>query len=211
MKIYDISLTITPKIPVWPGDIQVQLERVKKIEDGATDNLSRMTLGVHTGTHMDAPYHFVADGKKIDELPLDQFVGKAQVVRIPDQVDLVTKDELKKAALDPGVKRILLRTRNSQYWSGHEKKFQRDFVAISEDGAKYLADLGYIFVGVDYLSVGPFDNSKPTHDVLLQAGMALLEGADLSKVPAGVYMMYALPLKLGATEGAPTRAILVEE
>lgn len=210
MKIFDITLTITNDMPVWPGDINVKLGRVKKIEEGASDNLSRISMGVHTGTHMDAPFHFVADGRKIDELSLDQYIGKVQVVQFADDVNLITESELKAQKLDPDIKRILFRTRNSQHWQKNEKVFKKDFVAISEDGAKYLAKLGYVFVGIDYLSVGPFVNSKPTHDALLQAGMALLEGADLSQVSPGVYMMYALPLKLGQTEGAPTRAILVE-
>lgn len=211
MKIYDITLTITPEIPVWPGDIKVQLERVKKIEDGASDNLSKVRMGVHTGTHMDAPYHFVATGKKIDELPIEMFVGPAQVVQIPDKFDLITADVLKSVKINPKIKRILFKTRNSKIWLSGGNKFQKKFVAISEDAAKYLVKLKMILVGLDYLSVGPFGNGKPTHDILLGAGMTLLEGANLSKVPVGGYVIYSLPLKLGATEGAPARAILVKE
>lgn len=211
MKIYDITLTVTPEIPVWPGDVTVKLERVKKIEEGASDNLSMMRMGVHTGTHMDAPYHFVASGKKIDELPLTMMVGPVQVVRIPDSVDVITAEVLKKAKIKPTIKRILFKTSNSKLWVEGEKKFKKDFVAISEDGAKFLAKMKMVFVGLDYLSVGPFGNGKPTHDALLGAGMTLLEGANLDKVPAGEYMLYSLPMKLGATEGAPARAILVKE
>ena len=211
MKIYDISLTITPEIPVWPGDLRVELHRVKKIEEGSHDNLSQMRLGVHTGTHVDAPYHFVANGQKIDELPIDVFVGPVQVVSLPDNVDLIKEADLRKISVDPNIKRILLKTRNSKLWEKGEKKFKEDFVAISADAAEYLVKLGMRFVGIDYLSVGPFHNSKPTHDVLLGAGMALLEGADLSGVSEGIYQLVCLPLKLGATEGAPARAILIEE
>ncbi len=211
MKIYDISLTITPEIPVWPGDLRVELQRVKKIEDGSHDNLSQMKLGVHTGTHVDAPYHFIANGLKIDELPIEIFVGPVQVVQIPDDVDLINASDLQKAQIDSSIKRILIKTRNSKHWEGHEKKFDENFVAISADAADYLVKLGMQFVGIDYLSVGPFHNSKPTHDALLGAGMALLEGADLSRVPEGVYQLVCLPLKLGATEGAPARAILIKE
>jgi arylformamidase len=211
MKIYDITLTVTPDIPVWPGDVKVQLERVKKIEEGATDNLSKMIMGVHTGTHMDAPYHFVADGKKIDELPLDMMVGPVQVIQISDKVNLITAEVLKSVKMNPKVKRILFKTRNSQLWKKNEKKFQKDFVAISEDAAKVLVKAGMVLVGLDYLSVGPFGNAKPTHDVLLGAGMTLLEGANLANVPAGEYIIYCLPMKLGATEGAPARAILIKE
>jgi arylformamidase len=211
MKIYDISLTISPEIPVWPGDLKVELYRVKKIEEGAHDNLSQMKLGVHTGTHVDAPYHFVANGLKVDELPIDLFVGPVQVVQLPDDVDLIGEADLKKLHIDPTIHRILLKTRNSKLWEKDEKKFNKDFVAISADAAEYLVKMGMRFVGIDYLSVGPFHNSKPTHDVLLGAGLALLEGANLSSVPEGTYQLVCLPLKLGATEGAPARAILIKE
>ncbi len=211
MKIFDITLTITPDIPVWPGDLKVELSRVKKIEEGAHDNLSQMKLGVHTGTHVDAPYHFVADGIKIDELDLNRLIGPVQVVKIPDSVDLITEEVLKKADINSSIPRILFKTRNSQYCLDEKRVFEKDFVGISEDAAKYLVELNMIFVGLDYLSVAPFKNSVPTHVALLGAGMALLEGADLSRVDPGIYTIYCLPLKLGATEGAPARAILISE
>lgn len=211
MKIYDITLTITPDIPVWPGDVKVQLERVKKIEEGAEDNLSKMTLGVHTGTHMDAPYHFVANGKKIDELPLEMMVGPVQVVQIPEDVDLITADVLKKVKINPKIKRILFKTRNSKLWEKGENKFQTDFVGINDDAAEVLVQTGMMLVGLDYLSVAPFGNGKPPHDILLKAGMTLLEGVNLTEVPPGEYTIYSLPMKLGATEGAPARVILTKE
>lgn len=211
MKIYDITLTITPELPVWPGDVKVRLERVKKIEEGAADNLSIMTLGVHTGTHMDAPYHFVADGKKIDELPMEMMIGPVQVVQIPDEIDLITADVLKTVKIDPNIKRILFKTRNSHWWEKGEIKFQTDFVGINEDAAQVLVQVGMVLVGLDYLSVAPFGNGKPTHDILLQAGMTLLEGVNLARVSPGEYTIYSLPMKLGATEGAPARVILIKE
>ena len=211
MKIFDISLTITPDMPVWPGDFKVELHRVKKIEEGAGDNLSQMRLGAHTGTHVDAPYHFIAEGKKIDELPMEFLVGDVQVVEVGEAVHLITADVLKNVKIDPRIKRILFKTSNSKIWVKKDNTFHKDYVAISEDAAILLAELGMIFVGLDYLSVGPFENSKPTHDVLLGAGMALLEGANLSEVPAGIYHLVCLPMKLGATEGAPARAILIKE
>lgn len=211
MKIYDITLTITPELPVWPGDVKVRLERVKKIEEGAADNLSIMTLGVHTGTHMDAPYHFVADGKKIDELPMEMMIGPVQVVQIPDEIDLITADVLKTVKIDPNIKRILFKTRNSHWWEKGEIKFQTGFVGINEDAAQVLVQVGMVLVGLDYLSVAPFGNGKPTHDILLQAGMTLLEGVNLARVSPGEYTIYSLPMKLGATEGAPARVILIKE
>lgn len=210
MQIFDITLSISPEIPTWPGDLKVKLGRVKKIEEGASDNLSQMELGVHTGTHVDAPFHFVQSGIKIDELPLEVLVGPVQVVRMGDDVDLITAEDLKKVKIDPKIPRILFKTRNTYYWEKDEKEFQKDFVAISQDAAAELVRMGMKLVGIDYLSVGSFKNSKPTHDTLLGGGLALLEGADLSKVEPGIYQLYCLPLKLKATEGAPARAILVK-
>lgn len=211
MKIHDISLTIAPGMPVWPGDMEVSLQRVKKIEEGESDNLSQIKMGVHTGTHMDAPYHFVADGTKIDELPLEIFVGTCQVVGVDESVDLVTAEVLEKVGINPLISRILIKTRNSYHWLNPMPKFDRNFVGISVDGAQKLVDLGMRLVGLDYLSVAPFNMGKPVHDVFLQAGLTLLEGADLSMVDPGVYTLISLPLKLGATEGAPVRAVLIED
>jgi arylformamidase len=210
MKIHDISLTIAPGMPVWPGDMEVWLQRVKTIEEGEDDNLSQIKMGVHTGTHMDAPYHFVKDGIKIDALPLETLIGDCQVVGVDESVDLVTADVLKDAKVNPNIPRILIKTRNSRHWKSASHTFDRDFVGISVDGARALVDLGMRLVGLDYLSVAPFSMGKPVHDVFLQAGLVLLEGADLSKVEPGVYTLIALPLKLAATEGAPVRAVLIE-
>ncbi len=211
MKIHDISLNITSRTPVWPGDIPVWLERAKKIEEGEEDNLSQLKMGVHTGTHLDAPYHFVNEGKKIDEIPLDIFIGACQVVQVGDEVGLITAKEIAKAGIDRSIPRIIFKTRNSTEWLNPNPVFNKDFVGVSTDGAAALVEMGMKLVGLDYLSVAPFDSGKPVHDVFLQAGLVLLEGADLSRIQPGNYQLICLPLKLGATEGSPTRAILVED
>jgi arylformamidase len=211
MKIHDITLTITPTIPVWPGDTGVWLERVEKIENGDMDNLSQIKMGVHTGTHIDAPYHFVQAGIKVDELSLDTLIGPCQVIEVGDEVDLITADVISKARISSNIPRILFKTRNSKRWLGENNEFDRNFVGISEDGATSLVELGMKLLGMDYLSVAPFDSSKPVHDILLEAGMILLEGAELSNITPGVYTLICLPIKLGATEGAPARAVLIED
>jgi arylformamidase len=211
MKIHDITLTITTSIPVWPGDTNVWLERVKKIENGDSDNLSQLKMGVHTGTHIDAPYHFVQDGIKVDELSLDTLIGPCQVIDVGDEVDLITASVISKAKISSNIPRILFKTRNSKHWLGETYEFDRNFVGISEDGATSLVKLGMKLVGLDYLSVAPFNLGKPVHDILLQAGLILLEGADLSRIRSGVFTLMCLPIKLGATEGAPARAVLIEE
>jgi arylformamidase len=211
MKIYDISVTVTPNIPVWPGDIPVWLERVKKLEDGASDNNSQMKMGVHTGTHVDSPFHFVKGGIKVDELPLETMIGPCQVIQMEDKVDLITAEEIKKSTFRSDVPRVIFKTRNEKYWVNKLKDFQEDFVGVSVDGADLLVKAGMKFVGVDYLSVAPYGFGKVVHDVLLKAGLILLEGVDLTGVPAGVYTLYCLPIKLGATEGAPARVILISD
>ncbi len=208
MRTYDISLTISPSLPTWPGDPSVVLERVDKIEDGSNANVSRIEMGVHTGTHVDAPYHFLAGGKTVECLNLNLLTGRAYVLHLPD-VNTITAGVLEKAQIPPRTRRVLFKTRNSNHWKNQENQFQTDFVALSADGAEYLIRRGVKLVGVDYLSVAPFKDSRPTHEILLSAGVVIVEGLDLSGVTQGRYTMYCLPLKLAGSDGAPARAILI--
>ena len=211
MKYYDITLTINPSMPVWPGDPQVTLERVSKIEDGANANVSKISMSVHTGTHMDAPYHFLPEGKSIDTLPLDILIGPAQVIRLPDSVATITAAVLEKAGIKEGVERLLIKTRNSAYWANPNDAFKTDFLAVEADAAAYLVKRGVKLVGIDYLSIAPYKRSRPTHETLLKAGMIILEGADLSAVAPGFYQLICLPLKLGGSDGSPARAVLISD
>lgn len=210
MKIYDITLTVTPGLPVWPGDPQIVLERVAKMEEGRHNNISKMALGVHVGTHVDAPYHFIADGKTIEQLAVDVLIGPAQVVELPAECSMITARDLEQAEIEPGTQRVLLKTRNSRYWGQPGLPFQRDFVAVAPDGAAYLVEHGVRLVGIDYFSIAPFGDSVPTHRALLGAEVIVLEGIDLSAVPAGKYQLYCLPMKLGGSDGAPARALLTD-
>ena len=211
MKIYDISLTISPGMVVWPGDPAVRLERVNKMEEGANANVSHFAAGVHTGTHVDAPVHFVPGRNGVDSLPLDVLVGPCQVVELPDSVDVITAAVVQYAGLAPAVKRILFKTRNSAYWKTPDLPFQTGFVAVDESGAKELAARGIQLVGIDYLSIAPYKNSRPAHQALLNASVVILEGCNLSEVPAGYYRLVCLPLKLKDSDGSPARAILLDE
>jgi len=210
MKIFDITLPISPQMPVWPGDPAVQIERVSKIEKGDNANVSHLSLSVHTGTHVDAPFHFLSYGVVLDQVPLDLFVGSAYVAEFPD-VDLITSKDFEGAGIPNDVERLLLKTRNSEKWASGVTQFQVDFTAISPDAAQYLVDQGIKLIGIDYLSIAPYKQSRPTHEILLEAGVAILEGVDLSEVPEGKYTLYCLPLKLEGVDGAPARAILVED
>ena len=209
MKIIDISVTISNSIPVWPGDPQVHMQRISKIEDGRNTNVSEISMSVHTGTHVDAPYHFFTDGITIERLVLDKMVGETQVIHLPDSCELIDKQVLSTAGINQCISRLLIRTRNSAIWARNEPLFQTDFVGISPDGAEYLVEKGIQFVGLDYLSVAPYKKSRPTHEVLLSAGVVALEGVNLTDVEAGIYQMVCLPLKLAGSDGAPARVILM--
>ena len=211
MKIFDISLTISPSMPIWPGDPSIELEQIASMDKGAHANVSRLSAGVHIGTHIDAPHHFMNDGRTIEQLPLDVLTGPCYVIQLPDGVEAITAEALDGMSLPKDVKRVLFGTSNSRFWSRGETKFQEDFVAVTEDGAQWLVDQGLQLVGVDYLSVAPYNDSVPTHRTLLQAGVIVVEGMDLSVVPRGFYDLYCLPLKLLGAEGAPARAILIRK
>ena len=150
-------------MPVWPGDFGVSIERVSKIEEGSNANVSHLALGAHTGTHVDAPYHFIQGGVTLDMLSLELFIGPGEVVEVPD-ADLVTRAELDKLKIGPQTTRILFKTKNSLIWSRQELKFQENFTALSPDAAQCLVDRGIQLVGIDYLSIAPFRDSGPTHN-----------------------------------------------
>jgi arylformamidase len=210
MKIFDISLTISPDLPVWPGDPPIELEQIESIDSGADANVSHLSAGVHIGTHVDAPHHFLNDGRTIEGLSLDVLTGSCYVTQLPDGVEAITAEALEGISLPAKVKRVLFGTGNSRLWAHGEQEFQEAFVAVTEGGANWLVDHGIELVGVDYLSVAPYGDSIPTHRVLLAAGIVVVEGLDLSAVPRGFYDLYCLPLKLLGAEGAPARAILIQ-
>jgi len=209
MRIYDVTLTLSPSLPVWPGDPVIVLERIEKIEDGANANVSRMDMSVHSGTHVDAPYHFLGGNTPtVEQLPLNLLTGRALVVYLPE-TDRIDATALGKVNIPTGTRRVLFKTRNSEIWLRGETTFQTDFVGISPDGAEFLIQRGVKLVGIDYLSIAPYKQSRPTHLILLKAGVVVVEGLDLSQVSPGRYMLYCLPLKLAGCDGAPARVILI--
>lgn len=208
MRTYDITLTISPDLVVWPGDPPIQLERVDKLEEGAVSNVSRINMSAHTGTHVDAPFHFLKNGKTAEQLPLKQLMGRAYVLDLP-KVDAITREVLEKSDIPPRTRRVLFKTRNSKLWKEAKGVFQKDYVALEADAAQYLIKRGVKLVGVDYLSVAPFNDVVPTHTTLLKAGVVIVEGLNLSGVSQGRYTLYCLPLKLAKSDGAPARAILL--
>jgi arylformamidase len=208
MQTYDISLTISPDLVTWPGDPAVSIERMRKIEDGANSNVSKMDMGVHCGTHVDAPFHFLPDGKTAECLQLKALTGRVYVLSLPNAT-VINAAVLENADIPPRTRRLLFKTRNSQYWINPSKEFHPDFVGISEDGAEFLVKRGVKLVGIDYLSISPYHHSRPTHEIFLKAGVVIVEGLNLSEINQGRYTLYCLPLKLAGSDGAPARAILI--
>jgi len=209
MRIYDITLKLAPDMPTWPGDPPVEVKQLQSMEAGADNNLSYISMCVHAGTHVDAPYHFLGgDTLTVDQLPLKTLTGRVYVLEMPD-VNLITAQALVKADIPPRTRRLIFKTRNSQIWTHPYRNFETDYVAISPDGAQFLVERGVKLVGVDYLSVAPYQDSNHTHQTLLKAGVVIIEGLDLSQVSQGRYSLYCLPLKLAGGDGAPARAILI--
>ena len=202
----DVSVSLHSGMVHWPDNPPVQIERTLSIEHGDAANVSEISMGAHTGTHMDGPIHFVPGGKGLDKMPLDATIGRARVIEISDPV-AVKLDELYYYRLQRG-ERILFKTRNSaRRWSSED--FMEDFVYVSQGAARYLADRGIRTVGVDYLSVGGFrKDGEETHQALLEAGIWVIEGLDLSEVEPGEYELVCLPIKIEQSDGAPARAIL---
>lgn len=208
MPIYDISLPISEALVVWPGDPPIRICQPSHLERGDLATVTRLDLGAHTGTHVDAPAHFVRGGAGVDTLDLEVLVGPAWVIHLPE-AKAITADLLATRAIPPGTERLLFRTRNSDRWARGEAAFFEGFVGVTEDGARWLVERGVRLVGVDYLSVAPFADPAPTHEILLRAGVVAVEGLDLSGIEPGAYQLVCLPLKLVAGDGAPARAILM--
>ncbi len=205
-RIYDVSVLVSGETPTWPGD-SFLLRKVEEIGKGDVCNKSFMEIGSHIGTHIDAPYHFEREGKTIEQIPLDTFVGPARVAAFPD-VDRIDLAQIQTVDLS-GVERILFKTRNSNLWQ--DSTFREDYVYLTAEASRVLAESGVKLVGVDYLSIEKYGGeSFESHHILLGKGIALLEGLDLSEVPAGGYELIALPLRIAGGDGSPVRAALRE-
>ncbi len=208
MPIIDLSPAISPELPVWPGDPRVRLTRPASLEAGDAFTLTELAMSAHTGSHVDAPAHYVRGGAGVDALPLEALIGPALVVDT-DDADIITAGVLARLSIPPGATRLLFRTRNSARGLMASPQFHTDFTAIAADGAEWLAAQGVQLVGIDYYSIAPYDDLAPTHQILLRAGVVIVEGLDMRQAPPGVYDLICLPLKLKDADGAPARAILI--
>ena len=209
MAIIDISVNIKPGFPVWPGHPEIRFTPIQKIGNDSKANVTQIELGAHSGTHLDAPLHFLKDGCDVTGIDLEILIGPALLIEVSD-VQVVDAALLDKLSIPKNTDRLLIKTSNSQLWSENNTMFHKDFVAISDSGAKWIVEHGIRLVGVDYLSVAPYGNTGPTHYTLLQAGIVPVEGLNFDGVKEGRYHLICLPIKLEGCEGAPARAVLID-
>lgn len=212
MKLYDVSLTITNDMIAWPGDMtpDFRFGENSDMSNGDECNVSNISMCVHAGTHVDAPKHFIRDGKTIEYMSLDKFYGKAKVIELLD-VDSIGKNELEKSDLAKD-DIVIFKTKNSEYIKSNT--FNADFVYIALDGAKYLAEIGVKTVGIDYISVGGYHanaKNRGVHKVFLSNNICIIEGLMLSEIQEGIYTLSCFPLKIAQSEGSPARAVLISD
>ena len=210
--IYDVTLPLTPDLPVWPGDDDISVQPLSRIANGDTTNVTSLAFTSHVGTHVDAPWHFVDDGAKLNDLAIDRWIGPCVVIQIPEDAKRIEPDHLEAAGIPDDTERLIFRTTNSGHWVPGKLAFEEDYVAVSPAGARWIVDKGIRLVGIDYLSIEPFDDERnETHRTLLGNDVLVIEGLNLAGIEPGPYQLICLPLRLAAGDGAPARVLLVRE
>jgi arylformamidase len=205
-RLVDVSVPLQPGLATYPGNPEFELQPIKRVAAGGSSNVSRLIMGTHTGTHVDAPRHFFDDAAGVEALALDLLIGRARVIDLPLRGG-ITESHLAEAGLREDL-RILLRTPNSALWNSADG-FYQDYTYLTEQGAKYLVEQGVKVVGVDYLSVEQFKKpGAPAHRALLGDNVVIIEGLNLSDAEPGPYEMYCLPLRVTGADGAPARVVL---
>jgi arylformamidase len=208
MPIYDVTVPLSNELPTWPGDPEVQIRDWQSLSNGDGANVSTLNFGAHTGTHVDAPAHFIEGAAKVETLALDVLIGEALVVEVPEDCRVID-EEFVSTHCAPGTTRVLFKTRNSAFWN--ESEFRTDFTFLDLNAARRLVQQGTKLIGIDYLSIEKFgEHDHETHHALLSHGVIILEGLNLSNIPAGKYELICLPLRLRSNkgDGAPARVVL---
>ena len=210
MQIYDVSVPLSATTPTYPGDPKVDINEWATLANGDAANVSVLHMGAHSGTHVDAPVHFIGGAPTVESLPLSALIGPAEVVEVPDHIRVIDEPFVSHNCNRP-IERILFKTRNSHFWERPEDGFRVDYTYIEPGAAERLVALGKKLIGIDYLSVEAFKSAHfATHMALLSNGVVIVEGLDFRAVPAGNYELICLPLRIagGAGDGAPARAVL---
>lgn len=204
----DVSVGVgTSSLPTWPGSPGASLSTLMSRAAGDPANASLLTMDVHTGTHVDAPRHFVDGGACVEALDLDVLNGEAFVAAVPD-VLAIGPEDLDRANVPDGTRRLLLRTANSEDPSLYRSPFREEYAALTPAGARWVTQRGITVVGVDYLSVQLFHDPPDTHEILLGDGVVIIEGLDLRDTPLGVHELICMPVLLVGAEAAPARVML---
>ncbi len=206
MRIYDVSVPLSAALPVWPGDPAIEIQEWRTLANGDGANVSLVHFGAHSGTHVDAPAHFIAGARKVESLDLEALIGEAEVIEVPEDCRVIEEEMIATNST-----RVLFKTRNSNFWSADLRNFRTDFTYLSTAAAEKLARQGVRLVGIDYLSIEQFGSKDhETHRALLSREVVILEGLNLSDVPPGKYELICLPLRLRGQlgDGAPARAVL---
>lgn len=203
----DVSVPLTGSLPTWPGSPGITTTPLLSIAAGDVANASQATLDVHTGTHIDAPRHFVEGGITVEAVGLERLNGPAFVASVPTASD-IGPEHLSAAYIPPGTRRLLLRTANSAISDLYERPFLEDYAALSPAGAAWVVEQGIDVIGIDYLSIQRFSDPPDAHTTILGAGLVIIEGLDLRRVAAGWHDMICMPILLAGLEAAPARVAL---
>lgn len=208
-QIIDISHTVDSNFVKWPGSVGYTSNWVMKMPL-ESNNLSAFMMDAHLGTHIDAPLHFVDNGRPIEAVDLNKCIGDVFVAEIYG-VDSITAEHLSRIPIPEGCKKLILKTKNQEIWNSGTMVFQKNFASIDASGAQWLVDNAFVLIGIDYLSIQRFHDSIDTHQILLRNEVVILETLNLKEVNQGLYELYCLPLKIRGLEGVPSRAVLIKE
>lgn len=209
MKIIDISVLVDDKITIWPGNKTPQIRKLSDMKKGNAHNETFLEMNAHTGTHIDAPLHFISNGQSIDQISPSIFIGPVFVVDF-SSIKEITSKNLDKLKIPRGITRLLFKTSNSLLWNKKNMNFKRNYVGITSDAASWLSKRNIKLVGIDYLSIAKFDDIVSVHQILLGGNIAILEGVNLNEAKQGIYKLICLPIKISNVEAAPVRAVLVK-
>jgi len=209
-KIYDISLSIHENTITWPDDPFFKKELSSSIDKGDEANVTEISMGTHSGTHIDAPHHFLNNNITTDSIPLDILMGESLVIEVTSE-NLIEPKDIENIDFS-GIIRVLFKTKNSILWESSHHKFNKNFISLGMRAAELLVEKGIKLIGIDYLSIESYyaEEGNPVHKLLLKNNIIILEGLNLYNINEGIYELICLPLKLSETEGSPARAILRE-
>jgi len=206
-KLIDISVPLHAGLPLWPGSRPVHISRVMDLSRGDEANVSELEIDMHSGTHMDAPLHFITDGTTTEDIPLDKLIGNCLVVDFTN-LKSISANDLERAAIPPDTKRLLFKTDNSGSWGDFSQPFSKNFCALTLDAAQWIAERGFLLVGIDGPSIQMFEDAYDTHIVLLNQQIVILENLNLIEVESGFAELICLPLRVSGVEAVPVRALL---